>query len=116
MLAAWPDPARFFLLGGRGASVFYREPENEGTNLRTDAWACGPAWVNPDFSGNFSAVTVVVSDLLHLRGHTDADRIGLRIPVSAGIYACANTGHHAGANLDFLLDGFRVLSCARAAV
>ena len=111
-----PDPARLLLFGGRGASVFYREPENEGTNLRTDAWAFGPARVHPDFSRNFSSVTGVASDLLHVRGHTDADRIGLRIPVSAGIYACANTGHHAGADLDFLLDGFRALSCARAAV
>src|SRR5450755_393035 len=110
VLAARPDPARVLLLGRCGASVFYREPENEGTNLRTDGWTCGPARVNPDLSRNFSSLTVVASDLLHLRGHTDADRIGLRPLVSAGIYACANTGHHAGADLDFLLDVVRALS------
>ena len=42
------------------------EPENEGPNLRTHARACGPTRANPDFSGNFSSVTAVVSNLLHI--------------------------------------------------
>ena len=57
------QPAFSFLVG---AAVFDREPENEGTNLRTHARACGPTRATPGFSGNLPSVTAVASNLLHI--------------------------------------------------
>src|SRR5271156_3205745 len=100
MFAARPDSTCILFPGRRGIAVFYRQPQTQRANLRTDVWSCGAASVAFNFSGNFSSLPALNPNLLHVRGHVDPDRVGLRLPVPAGVRAGANASGYAGYDPD----------------
>ena len=107
MLAARPHPAGIFFPGWSGASVFDREPEAERAKFPSDAWPRGLARFVTDCSRNFSALASLAPDLLHVRGHTDADRIGVCVSVFARFFSCTNASDHACGDSGLFLGGVR---------
>ena len=59
------QPAFSFLVGA-ALPFSIASRKDEGTNLRTDVRACGPARATPGFPRNLSSVTAVASNLLHI--------------------------------------------------
>src|SRR5262245_57265081 len=85
LLIARFDPAVVLLSRWGGAAVLNRQPGG----ARTEFWPhVGPRSVAVADSrpvGNLPALGGPASDELHIRGHADANRVGLHLPVSSRI-------------------------------
>ena len=113
LLAARPDPARLLVPRRRVAAVLDREPRGRGARrFGTMLGARRLAQRRADAARHLPALDRAAADVLDVRGHADADRPRLHVPVPARVRVAARAGRRVRRDPRRVLGGVRAVSAA----
>ena len=112
LLAARPDTARVLLPRRRVAAVFDRQSQRARGVVRHAARSRGTTERRPHAPRHLSQIDGVATDVLDLRGHADADRPRLHVPLPPRLRTEARADRRLRRHPGRLLGGIRALSAA----